>query len=100
MKSKIEIPSYLVNGELITIGKTFLYEVSVYKIWKDRAECHGSQYFQSNKPLKIKKKAKYLRRNSFTIAKFIDWITAPEEFIKTNNLKPIEKNVRTRRIKK
>lgn len=97
VKKKVDIPEYLTdNGYIITAGSTFLYEVSVYKIYKKRAECWGSKFYKTNKPINIKKKDSYRRLNGFVIAKFIDWLEAPEEYIINNNLKLVEENVRKR----
>lgn len=70
------------NGDWITIGDSFEYEISIYKIYKNRLEYHGSKFIKSIKPLNIKNKAIYKRTKDYIIGKFIDWIKAPEDYIK------------------
>lgn len=84
------------TGYHITVGLYFLYEISIYRIFKDRAECLGSKFYKLKKPLCIKKKSLYKRDSNCVYGKFIDWITAPEEYIINNNFKLLE-NVRTNR---
>ena len=84
------------TGYYITAGLYFLYEISIYRIFKDRAECLGSKFYKLKNPLNIKKKALYKRTSNCVYGKFIDWITAPEDYILNNNFKLIE-NVRTRK---
>lgn len=93
--TKPTIDGYIApNGDWIVEGDKFIYEISVYKIFKDRAECHGSKFIYSNNPITIKKKAIYKRRNNYIIGKFIDWLKAPKDYIIKNHLKKLELNVR------
>lgn len=87
------------NGDWIKEGKYFTYEVSIYKISKNRLEYYGSKYYSFNNPINIKKKAIYKKCIGYTIGKFIDWITAPKDFIIKNNLHKIDPNVRKRKRK-
>lgn len=64
----------------------FLYEVSIYKITKNMACILDSKYFKSDKLLKIKKDAEYKKVKDGTIARYIDLLGAPMEFIQENNL--------------
>ena len=84
-------------GHFITEGDCFLYEIGIYKIWKNRAECIYSKFYKFDKPLNIKKKTIYLKNKDYTILKFIDWLQAPKEYIINNNLKLIQYVKRTRR---
>lgn len=85
------------TGYIVSPGSAFLYEVSIYKLYKNRAECWGSTFYKSNKPLIIKNKSIYFKKDNYTIGKFIDWLEAPIEFINNNNFKLIDLNERKRK---
>lgn len=78
------------TGYYIVEGPSFLYEISIYRIFKNRAECLDSKFITSSKPLKIVKNAIYKRYPNYTLAKFIDWLEAPIDYIKSNNFKLID----------
>lgn len=67
----------------------FLYEVSLYKIWKDRSECVGSQFYASNTPLTIKKETVSKKVEDYRLVKFTTWLSAPLDYLIENNFKII-----------
>lgn len=77
------------TGSKLSIMDSFVYELSVYKVFKDRAECLGSKYYSSPKELKIKKDSKVKKYKDFSICIYIDWIGAPKQYIIDNNLELI-----------
>lgn len=91
MAKRTVLPSYLSGTERIEITNTFVYEITVYKLYKDRAELVNSKFFSSPKKLNIKKDVKIIRKPDCVISKQIHWIGAPEDYILTNNLKPYNK---------
>lgn len=46
----------------LTEYPTFLYEVQLYLIRKDGAECVGTKFFSSDKPLKVKESSRWIKR--------------------------------------
>lgn len=62
----------------------FLYEVSLYKVWKDRAECVGSQFYAADKPLDIKKETTSTKVEDYRLIKFITWLSAPLDYMLSN----------------
>lgn len=77
----------------------FLYEVSLYKIWKDRAECVGSQFYVADTPLTIKKEAISKKVEDYRLVKFITWLSAPLDYLMQNNFKLVT-DESTRRTRK
>lgn len=89
---------YLTNdGSSVIEGPCFAYMITIYKIWKDRAELHEVKYCKANTPLKIKKYAKYTKELDHIVGKFIDWVQAPKSYIDKNKLKIVEPYVRNRK---
>lgn len=91
MAKRTITPSYLSGTERIEVMPKFVYEIVVYKIYKDRAELVNNKFFSSSKKLKIKKDIINIKKSDHTISKQIFWIGAPENYILSNNLKFYEK---------
>lgn len=65
-------------------GPYFIYEVCIYVLYKGRAEIRDSQYYKAEKPLQHSK-TQYLRLSKDKmVAKIIDLIMAPEDYIKSH----------------
>lgn len=77
----------------------FLYEVSLYKIWKDRAECVGSQFYAADTPLTIAKETISEKVEDYRLVKFITWLSAPLDYLMQNNFKLVT-DESTRRTRK
>lgn len=77
----------------------FLYEVSLYKIWKDRAECVGSQFYAADTPLTIVKETISKKVEDYRLVKFITWLSAPLDYLMQNNFKLVT-DESTRRTRK
>lgn len=77
----------------------FLYEVSLYKVWKDRAECVGSQFYVADTPLTIVKEAISKKVEDYRLVKFITWLSAPLDYLMQNNFKLVT-DESTRRTRK
>lgn len=86
MAKNINTESFLSgSGNKLTITKYFLYELSIYKIYKDRVECINNKFYASNNFISIKKDTKIYSYKNFKIAIYIDWIGAPKDYIEENN---------------
>lgn len=85
------------DGYPITVGEQFVYEVSIYKIYKKRVECIGLKKYYFDKPIKIKKHSVYIKRKDYTLCKFLDWLKAPIDYIIKQNFKILEPYVRKRK---
>lgn len=83
----------------LTEYNRFLYEVSLYKIWKDRVECIGNQFYTSNKPLEIRKTTISKKIKDCLLVKYITWLSAPLDYLLQNNFKLVT-NENTRRTRK
>lgn len=72
----------------------FLYEVSLYRIEKNRANLLCNKYYKTNKLLKIKEHELVRCFNNISIERFITLLGVPFEFIKENRLQSYEKRTR------
>lgn len=77
----------------------FLYEVSLYKIWKDRAECIDSQFYIADRPLEVKKETVSKKVKDYVLVKYITWLSAPLDYLLSNGFKLIT-NENARRTRK
>lgn len=87
-----EPKSYVYDGIRIEVSKFFLYEVSLYKYWKNGYCLLGSKLFKSDKFLNIKHPRVYKRFKKYIIEKEISFIAAPQEFIIERDL-PVYENI-------
>lgn len=91
MAKRIPPISYLSgSGDRLEIADYYIYEVSVYKLFKGRSECLGSKFYKSNVCLQNTKPKILKKTKTFILIKYIDWIGAPEIYIKKNYLKEFE----------
>lgn len=86
--------------ESLLVSDSFVYEVSLYKIFKDRVELAGSQLYSSPEKITIKKETLYKKTKEYTLMKCIDWLAAPRDFIIENNLNIIIPCQKLRKRKK
>lgn len=76
------IEYYQYKNFKIQLGKYYIYEVNLYKFWKNGYCFLGSKRFYSRKLLNIKKERIYRYFKNYIIEKEICFIAAPYEFIK------------------
>lgn len=88
------------GNEYLLIADKFIYEVSIYKIFKDRVELAGTKLYSSNSKITIKKETIYKKRKKCIFMKSIEWIAAPKSFIEENHLNIIEPCQKLRKRKK
>lgn len=83
------------------ISSRFIYEVSLYRITKSGAALIKSQYYASDVPIDEKKlQDKFVKLDAdTTLAKFIDWLAAPKDYLLKHNYQKENghDNVRRRR---
>ena len=68
----------------------FLYEVNLYRIFKNRSDLISTRYYKSDKFLKINECKVVKQLSNFKIVRFIDLIGSPEFFVKENYLSKFE----------
>lgn len=90
------------NEELIVKPSSkFIYEISTYRIYKSRVEYCDSKLYASETPLEIKNPIKYTKTTDYILGVFVDWIAAPEDYIKNNKSQLIcQKNLKKKKKKK
>ena len=69
------------------VSNKFIYEVSVYVLNKNGAECKGSKFYASEEPLEEKTICVDIDENKKAV-KFIDLIAAPESYLISHNYTP------------
>lgn len=72
---------YLKNTQEVKVTSRFIYNVSVYKIWKNGASLIEEKYYSSSEPLKLNKISKILHKENYLIQRFVDLIGATEEYL-------------------
>ena len=87
MAKRIPQPSYRSGDVKLSQASSFIYEVSLYKIYPDRAECIDSQFYSAAKPLTVNKECTVVKNKKFTLMKTIAWLAAPLDYLENNNFK-------------
>lgn len=83
MARRTSLKIYTNGASYLYCSSRFVYEVTNYRIYKDRVELAGSKFFGSDRPL-IVPPTKYKRTKEFTLIKEIEWIAAPKEYLIKN----------------
>lgn len=99
MVKKLTQSIYYNKQYKLTEYSKFLYEVSLYKVWKDRAECIDNQFYIADKPLSIKKETTCKKVKDYMLVKYITWLSAPLDYLVKNGFKLLT-NENTRRTRK
>lgn len=77
------------NGSRIYPAPFFLYEVTTYKLFRDkhggRAELVNSKFFKASKPLTTLD-YKAIKTKDYLLEMTVTWIGAPMQYITDNNL--------------
>ena len=72
---------YVKDKQEVTVSPKYVYCSSVYRIWKLGACLLDEQYYVSNKPLNLKKIPKILKKKGYSIHRFINLESAPEDYL-------------------
>ena len=74
-------PTVYHSGDVkLTVYPSFLYEVQLYLIRKDRVECVGSKFYTTDKPIKVRESQFIKVDDEITCAKYITWLAAPLDY--------------------
>lgn len=84
MGKPIKVTSYRSGNQRLKAGEQFLYEVNLYKDYKDRVEMVSSKYYVTNKPLNIPKN-ECMSIEDFVLVKCVTWLEAPLDYLTKNN---------------
>ena len=85
-------PVYHSGDFKVVVTDSFIYEVNLYRIFKDRAECVGSQHYSTEKPIGKFKECETVKTKTCTYMKCVAWIGAPMSYIESNGFKLYDKN--------
>lgn len=72
---------YIKDRNEIVASPKFVYCVSTYKFWKQGACLMDEKYYASQQPLDLKKIPTILKKKGYTIQRFIELESAPEEYL-------------------
>lgn len=92
---------YRSGSNTLYLSSRFIYEVTLYRITRSGAALMGSQYYASDVPIdESKLQDKFVKLDAdTTLAKFIDWLAAPRDYLVEHNYQEENgyDNVRRRR---
>ena len=72
------------DGERISPGSCFLYELTTYLVFKNRFEQYDAKYLKSNREMRYTVSTQ--TKPFFKIIKYFSMVEAPLEYIQLNNL--------------
>ena len=64
-------PVYHSGDVKVVVTDSFIYEVNLYRIFKDRAECVGSQHYSTEKPIGKFKECETVKTKTCTYMKCV-----------------------------
>lgn len=78
---------YRSGPSTLYLSSRFIYEVSLYRITRSGAALVKSQYYASDVPIdESKLQDKFVKLDAdTTLAKFIDWLAAPKDYLVEHN---------------
>lgn len=82
----------------VSEGKKFLYEVCLYKDYKDRVELVDSRFYSTNKPISFNP-YKEIKMDGYVLVKTISWLEAPIDYLISNGFREVEDNADNKRRK-
>lgn len=80
-------PIYVKDNHEVVVSSKFVYCSSVYKLWKQGACLVDEVHYASNQPLDLKKIPLRLKRRNYTIQRYIQLESAPEDYLITKGYK-------------
>lgn len=80
---------YEKDNKCVTISDKFIYCESIYALSKGRAEMLEEKYYSLLNPLKIKKKNLKKKFKDYILYRYIDLISAPEEYLLNNKFRKL-----------
>lgn len=93
------IKYYIYKEQKIVEFPYFIYELCVYKYWKNGFCILSTKFYKSDDLLNIKKQRKYKYFKEYMIEEEITLVAAPYNFIRENNLPEYKPKVKKSRKK-
>ena len=72
---------YTKDDDEISVSTKFVYHCSVMRIWKRGVCLISDNYYTTTTPLDIKKVPTILKKKGYSIHRFIELESAPEEYL-------------------
>jgi hypothetical protein len=86
VKHTIVPPTYRFGDSRVEVLPYFLYEVCIYRLYKDRAELLDSRYYKSSNLLTIKNATMSKQYKDYSIVKMINLLGVTQDFVDKNHL--------------
>lgn len=86
------------QGSKLTVSSSFVYEVTLYQIYKDRIESVGNQFYAFDKPFSSKEVIAKKYKDS-VVVKFFTWLSAPLDYLVENKFKLITDEDNPKRVR-
>ena len=82
---------YKDGRQTVEVLSSYLYELSIYVFYKNRSELLESKFYSSNKPLKIKKDVKTIKKTKdYKVISFLELLGAPQTYMESKGFKLAE----------
>ena len=72
---------YEKDNQEVNVYRKFIYCSSVYKLWKQGACILDEKHYVCSKPLNLKKIPKIIKKKGYTIQRYIQLESAPEDYL-------------------
>lgn len=72
---------YVKNKKEIQVSPKFVYQSCIYKLWKGGACIIEEKYYASNTPIDLNKLPTFIQKPGYSIQRFIELESAPEEYL-------------------
>lgn len=84
MENGTKVMNYRSGSLVLRAADKFLYEVNLYKHYKDRVEIADIKYYSTNKPLPDQK-IETAKMDDYLLVKCVTWLAAPLDYLTKNN---------------
>lgn len=78
---------YIKDAHEITVAPKFVYCASTYRFWNTGASLIDEKYYVSLRPMNFKKVISKIKKKEYTIQRFIELKSAPQEYLITKGYK-------------
>lgn len=78
---------YIKNNSEVRVAGKFVYNDSIYKLWKGGASLLHETNYTSMKPIDTKNIVTVIKKEGYNIRRFIELEGAPEEYLIKNGYK-------------
>ena len=99
MEEAIKLMSYPSTNEVLRVAERFLYEITLYKDYKDRSELVDSRFYSASRPVRYKSPV-IMKMGDYILVKCVTLLEAPEDYLSLNGYVEYNADNKRRRTKK